>query len=687
MPIASNTGGLEDFGVAPEDAAQRVCAPNPELEAELQRYFRFRAFRSGQQQVIEHVLRGDSVLAIMQTGGGKSLCYQLPAMLLQGATLVVSPLIALMKDQIEGLPASVQNCATLVNSTLEGDEIERRLREIRAGKYKLIYAAPERLRQRPFLHALRSRGVSLLVVDEAHCVSMWGHDFRPDYLFLGETLRYLGEPAVLAMTATADPRMRVEIANHLGRQMKVVNTGTHRPNLFLESTVVRTDEDKMRELIRLCNEIEGTGIVYTRSRRKAEELSRLLRREGVRSGFYHAGLADDARAAAQEAFMDGSYRVMCATVAFGMGIDKPDVRFVVHYSLPQSLEDYYQEAGRAGRDGLMSRCILLSTPSDKANVTRWMRSELMDVDLPRRCYQLLRELTPASPFAAVHPDDFVRETQQDDTRVRVAVSMLNAVGLARRYMDVPVTANITLRPAGERAGDVDFTQFIKDAQLRVNQKLSLDTMELCERSNVRPDRIEEKLLEWAEVGWLYYRGSSRVMLLERLPAPRDAKSRLEELIDKHARAQELRSFSVFDYVETRRCRHDLIAAHFGETLSVECDSCDNCAPSNEPARKAARSVPVNPVNIMDDEKKRKILETVRALSGQVGFTGLVRILKGSVASYIRADRCRSFGVFANEPKATVERWVRQLLDEELLARDDSEYRLIFLTRSGMRELK
>ncbi len=220
--IAPTSLSGRDRKVAPDvEAALAAGRAEPEKNADLEtainRLFGFSEFRPGQQSVVEWILEGKSVLAVMPTGAGKSLCYQLPAMLLPGVTLVISPLIALMKDQLDGLPAEVQARATLINSSLEGDEIERRLREITSGKYKLVYAAPERLRQIPFLHAIRKRGVSLLVVDEAHCVSMWGHDFRPDYLFIGDALAYLGNPTVLAMTATAAPKMRLEIANYFGR--------------------------------------------------------------------------------------------------------------------------------------------------------------------------------------------------------------------------------------------------------------------------------------------------------------------------------------------------------------------------------------------------------------------------------------------------------------------------------------
>ncbi|MCL5104728.1 MAG: RecQ family ATP-dependent DNA helicase [Armatimonadetes bacterium] len=650
---------------------------NPALAAELHRLFGFDRFRVGQQKVVELVIKGESVLAVMPTGAGKSLCYQLPAMMLEGVTLVVSPLIALMKDQVDGLPAEVQRQVTLINSTLEGDEIERRMREIRAGKYKLVYAAPERLRQRPFLHALKARGVGLLVVDEAHCVSMWGHDFRPDYLFIGDALRYLGDPTVLAMTATATPEMRVEISNYFGRRLNIVSTGTHRPNLFLESIMVSTDEHKMRELLRLCREIDGTGIVYTRSRQKTEELTRLLRREGVKAAYYHAGMEGEERARVHEEFMDGRWRVIVATVAFGMGIDKPDVRFVIHYSLPASLEDYYQEAGRAGRDSLTSRCILLCTPADKRNVTRWMSAERVDIGLPRQCYQMIREMTGGSRFAAIHPDDFEREFQQEQTKVRVAISMLDGVGLVKRHLDVPMTASVTLTVKGANGADAEFSDFAGNARLRVAQRVPLEPLQLAARAGIAPDNLEEKLLDWQDAGYLVYRGSGRVMLLERLVAAKDSKRVLEDMIAKRARVQEKRIEKTFHYAETNRCRHDVIAEHFGEPRIENCTFCDNCVPTRQPYEPVSKQARPAEPNLTDSEKDRKIIETVRMIPGKVGFTGLVKVLKGSVASHIKRDRCPNFGILANEPKTTIERRVTRLIESGELVRDDGEYRLIW----------
>ncbi len=281
------------------------------------------------------MMAGVDTIAVMPTGAGKSLCYQLPAMLLPGTTIVISPLIALMKDQYDSLPAGVYERTTFINSSLEADALAGRMDEILRGQYKLIYCAPERLRQQPFIDALRRANVRMLVVDEAHCVSMWGHDFRPDYLFLGKCIPMLGDPTLLALTATATPEIRDEIARQLGRPLRPVAASNFRANLYYEVESLADKEAKLRKLIAVCKEERGSGVVYARSRDACEQIAGILRRSGIQAAHYHAGMSPDERSATQEAFMLDRVRVIVATIAFGMGIDKSNVRFIVHFSPPE----------------------------------------------------------------------------------------------------------------------------------------------------------------------------------------------------------------------------------------------------------------------------------------------------------------------------------------------------------------
>ncbi|MES2705537.1 MAG: RecQ family ATP-dependent DNA helicase [Verrucomicrobiota bacterium] len=336
---------------------------SPEALAALERHFGHRRFLDGQSAIVSALLEGRDVLAVLPTGGGKSLCYQLPALIRDGVTVVVSPLIALMKDQVDGLERRGIP-ATLINSTMTSAEQQRRIAELRAGRWKLVYVAPERFRQNSFVEALRGAGIGLLAVDEAHCISQWGHDFRPDYQRLGEAVERLGHPQLAAFTATATPTVRSDILRQLRlRDPFECVRGFSRPNLSLNATPCPKVRDKY-ERLKAVVEQHRTGIIYCATRSKVEEVHEQLREWHIAAGFYHGGMSEDARTEAQERFITKRDSVVVATNAFGMGIDRPDVRFVVHFEVPGSLEAYYQEAGRAGRDGAPGWCEVLFNYAD-----------------------------------------------------------------------------------------------------------------------------------------------------------------------------------------------------------------------------------------------------------------------------------------------------------------------------------
>ena len=331
----------------------------------LRKVFAKDRLRDGQQQVIDSVLDGKDTLAIMPTGSGKSLCYQLPARLLKGTAIVVSPLISLMKDQFDKLEALGIRAAQL-NSSLAAAEEEAALAALAAGQLEIVFCTPERLAQPDFLTVLKQVAIDLFVVDEAHCISQWGHDFRPAYLDMAAALAALGRPTVLALTATATEDVVDDIRKQLGRpRMQVVNTGIYRPNLHYSVVQVTNPEEKTAAALRLVAQAQGAGIVYAATVKAAEELHLALQAAGESVALYHGKLPAGERKLGQEQFMSGARRVMVATNAFGMGIDKADVRFVIHLQLPANLESYYQESGRAGRDGEDADCTLLFLQDDK----------------------------------------------------------------------------------------------------------------------------------------------------------------------------------------------------------------------------------------------------------------------------------------------------------------------------------
>ncbi len=452
-----------------------------DLLAPLRELFGFDGFRPGQEQVVRAALEGRDTLALMPTGSGKSLTYQLAAMLRPSPTLVLSPLIALMKDQVDKLPPQVAATATFVNSSLPAEEVRSRLAGVTEGRTRLLYAAPERLRQASFVDTLRGIGVGLVVVDEVHCVSMWGHDFRPDYLFIRRALETLGGPALLGMTATATPDMVSEIAAALGREPEVVRTTVVRPNLRYDVEEASNAEERLRALLGPLGAIGGApAIVYARSRRSTETLARVLAGHGFRAQAYHAGLEPDVRTSVQDDFVAGRTQVATATTAFGMGIDKPDVRLVALVNHPDSLESYVQMVGRAGRDGAPSGTLLLAGGGDAASLRRFALGDVPRADDLRAVYRALRDTG-----GRADPGDLVAAAGEHDPRV--LVGMLEQAGLLTRGFDEGRSLSVDLPPApADAAARVDdlLVRYRRVAEARVERMIAFGESARCRHAQV-----------------------------------------------------------------------------------------------------------------------------------------------------------------------------------------------------------
>jgi ATP-dependent DNA helicase RecQ len=431
-------------------------------------------FRAGQREAIENVLNGCHSLVVMPTGSGKSLVYQVCALALPGTALIISPLIALMKDQVDRLQTH-GIAATFINSSLSAGEQLRRMEKLRRGEYRMVYIAPERLRSRPFLDALRAAQVSLLAIDEAHCISQWGHDFRPDYLTLGAMRKVLGNPVTLALTATATPEVQDDIMRQLGLEDSArVVTGFARENLVFHVRFTPDLRAKQNAIRKVLGAVRGAGIIYVGTRREAEDLAATIEAEfRVPTYVYHGGMDRNQRSLVQDSYLRDPNAVMIATNAFGMGVDRPDVRFVVHFSIPGTLEAYYQEAGRAGRDGRLAQCMLLFAPQDR-NLQEWFiendspsRNEL--VSLHRAISTRVRE----EGIAKVSPDELVRATRLFEVKLRVGLSQLERYGALERLRDD--SYGVHLRPGELSEATLDLIQ--ADVKLwRQSKREKLDKM-------------------------------------------------------------------------------------------------------------------------------------------------------------------------------------------------------------------
>jgi ATP-dependent DNA helicase RecQ len=399
-----------------------------DLRHSLRQTFGIERLRSGQDDVIRSVLEGTDTLAIMPTGAGKSLCYQLPALHLEGTTIIVSPLISLMKDQVDKLQEHGLD-ALQVNSALPATEQRAALGQIEDEESDFIFTTPERLSEPEFLARLRGTRIDFVVIDEAHCISHWGHDFRPAYLAIRSALEELGNPPVLALTATATGDVVDDIMQQLGRpNMQVFNTGIFRPNLQFDVEHVARDAEKQGELLRLLEEIQGDGVVYAATVKHVEEITKFLQEEGFEVLAYHGRLNAQRRKEAQERFMAGELEGIIATNAFGMGIDRPDIRFVVHYDLPASLEAYYQEAGRAGRDGEPARCVLLYDGRDRRTHLFMMGGRYPCSEQLSQVYRGLCEVE-ARPTGVSTRDLQARLPDIARTKIRVALGVLKEEGI------------------------------------------------------------------------------------------------------------------------------------------------------------------------------------------------------------------------------------------------------------------
>lgn len=565
-----------------------------ELRELLKIHFNYNSFRPGQERAIDNILAGLNTVVVLPTGGGKSLIYQLPALVLEGITIVVSPLIALMKDQVDSLDR-VGIPATFINSSLSVSEAERRLDALRKQVYKIVYVAPERFYNRNFLDSLKNIKVSLFAIDEAHCISQWGHDFRPSYLHVHKAIKTLGSPIVLALTATATPEVRDDIIKQLSlSNPDMIVTGFSRPNLQL-AVVPAANGQKIDYIVNFLttNPDIGTGIVYAGTRSKADEILELLSDNGFKAVVYHAGLDAASREWVQEQFMSGAAQVVVATNAFGLGVNKPDIRFVIHHDIPGTIEAYYQEAGRAGRDGQASFCLLFYNQQDRYlreffikgdNPSPQIISEIYDFILSRANQD---SSSSSSVFLTYSEIAASLSESVPEMAIGTALKILEKESLISRPQEK--SANSYLRASHGWEAVLESisprAKVQRELAIRLGEKYGhqlaagweFSVEELAITLKTKKDTLNRTLKKLSEQELVEYRPPRRgteikiLQVLDATDLPLDFKA----LALKSARAYE-KLDEMENYVYTTGCRQQYILKYFGEIGADPCGRCDNC---------------------------------------------------------------------------------------------------------------
>ncbi len=591
----------------------------PELSDSLQTFFGYSEFRPQQEDAVRAALEGRDVLVVMPTGAGKSLCFQLPAALSEGVTLVVSPLIALMRDQVDALnrrPAFAGIGCGCLTSLQSLDEQNDLLREMRAGRVKLLYVAPERFRSQSFMDALKSVKIARFVVDEAHCISEWGHDFRPDYLSLREVVETLGNPPLLAATATATRRVQQSVVANLGmRDPLVLVGGFNRPNLHFSVHRCKSENEREEKLTRALPKLSalgGSGLIYVATRKQCEQIfeaaDAALAPLGQRAGMYHAGLDADLRNQMQREWLEGERQVLVATNAFGMGIDKPDVRFVVHCACPDSLESYYQEAGRAGRDGRRSRCVILYHFADRRTREWFIDNEALTVGAVEQAFGQVRGHADGEGVARL-PKTWGMALDWSDIKGRLALGELERGGLVGRVAQTMDGVTLTLARR----------DFPPDARRQIAADLAKQ----------RAERLR----------------------------------RLDEIVD---------------YCKTVACRRRTVLDYFGDRQEPPptpfcCDNCD--APKPDAGTLPGRLPPIPMPAQIDPADIHSVLHGLDALRPAVGKARLNKLLRGAGTlgdkNFGGLGQPLS-GLFGGSAVAAVDKFLESLFAEGLMHQGDED---------------
>lgn len=596
-----------------------------EIQEILKQYWGYEEFRPLQEEIILSVLSGKDTLALMPTGGGKSITYQVPALAMEGVCIVITPLIALMKDQVEELQKR-RIAAEAIYTGLASEVVETAINKAKVAKVKFLYLSPERLASKYFREQLKQMPVSILAVDEAHCISQWGYDFRPSYLQIAEVRSFFPNVPVLALTATATPEVVVDIQDKLKfAKQHVLSKSFRRENI---SYVVRKANDKLGELVHILSKLQTSGIVYVRKRATAEELVHFLTDKGIVADYYHAGLTSFQRVQKQERWKKGEVQVIVATNAFGMGIDKPDVRIVVHFDIPDSPEAYFQEAGRAGRDGKKAYAVLLYNEATLTALKKRIDQAYPEKKYIREVYQALanffciEEGTGKGMAFEFDPDVFVKTFKLDYVSALAAIEILQVSGYLECTTDIHSQSRITFLVLRDQLYKIELedelTERLVELVLRTCagifvQYAYIDESYFAERLGVNRDQLYHALLNLAKRRIInYIPGNDRPYIVyhqPRVPASYLHISRNAYEDRKESYAKKVRN--MVDYVEDQKgCRQLYLMAYFGQTEKYPCGICDHCLEEKKRIGKSEQKATDQKIMALLQQGNRELRELI-----------------------------------------------------------------------------